>query len=322
MEADQAQLDVVRRVVSSFVVYAPDELLGPAPVLSGESCWTLLGNEAMEGLRSAIRAASLPLTLINAAVLRRRFDAFLTAERIRARMHITSGQGLDDSLLAMARRNAEKHLHEFLGSSEGKEALTDQVISELDHNLKSAEVASAATELLVQTVISTWSVFEAFARSFVVAWLNADARRSTSLTASLDLKGFFGKPVVDLQTIDEHGFDLSQSMGTVLLQGKRLDSLAVIRGCMAALLPGSKVSEALGDDLWLLNQQRHLLVHRRGWVDAEYISRTGSSAELGKRLAISSSDVVKHYSTVRMAVDAIVVEANMGDADCGPGGAG
>jgi hypothetical protein len=50
-------------------------------------------------------------------------------------------------------------------------------------------------------------------------------------------------------------------------------------------------------DLWILNQRRHLIVHRRGTVDRDYIDRTGDALDVGAQLMISPSDL-EHYLTL------------------------
>ncbi|MFK5979532.1 MAG: hypothetical protein QM488_11660 [Rhizobiaceae bacterium] len=213
--------------------------------------------------------------------------------------------GLPESTKRSAIDAANEKMSEFLASEEGRDFMRDQMLYELDRRLDSHDVAIAAQELLIQTIISTWSVFESFARSFIITWLNEDPSRASLILTSQDLKNFLGKQVIDFQTIGDHSFDLSSSMGTIIFSGRRLDNLGVIRVTMKALFGSATVQKALGDNLWALNQKRHLFVHKRGIVDTDYLSKTGASAALGERLSLESDDVLEYLKAVRDAIIAI-----------------
>jgi len=128
--------------------------------------------------------------------------------------------------------------------------------------------------------------------------------------SAADLKTYLGKQVVDIDAIDEQGFDLTRSMGTMIFREKRLDNLAVIRSVLNALLNNDHVREALGDELWLLNQRRHLFVHKRGLVDQEYLKRTGDKVLPGQRLRVSSNDIERYITAVQKAIIEITAAAN------------
>jgi len=163
---------------------------------------------------------------------------------------------------------------------------------------------------MVQTLVSTWAVFEHFASYFIVRWIDQAPRRSRSVLSAADLKTYLGKQVVDIDAIDEQGFDLTRSMGTMIFREKRLDNLAVIRSVLNALLNNDHVREALGDELWLLNQRRHLFVHKRGLVDQEYLKRTGDKVLPGQRLRVSSNDIERYITAVQKAIIEITAAAN------------
>jgi hypothetical protein len=99
-------------------------------------------------------------------------------------------------------------------------------------------------------------------------------------------------------------------MGTIMFRDKRLDSLNTIRSVLDALFRDEAIRTSLGDEMWLLNQRRHLLVHRRGIIDQQYISRTGESAPLGSSLAISSFELERYILVVRDAIVAISAAAS------------
>jgi hypothetical protein len=301
---------MVRRVTSAFLIYQPDDLLGPLTrFLSGDHIWTPLVRDAADGLRSVLNAATLPFQLIYDAVQQRRFDAMLSAERIRSLKEVASGDGLTNALEDRSFGRANEKMCAFISTSDGSDFMRDAILYELDRSLRSSVISTAAVELMVQTLVSTWAVFENFSRAFIIAWINADPRRAKPLLASPDLKDYFGRQVVDFEVIGEHGFDLTGSMGTILFRGRRLDHLGVIRSATKALFNDPNVREALGESLWMLNQRRHLFIHKRGLVDDEYLQRTGDATPLGYRLSITSEDVEHYLIAVQKAVVAIATAA-------------
>lgn len=286
---------VRENVISAFLICDTEELLGPLrSFLKDNNHASPLVYEAVDGLQSVVLAASLPFQLTNDAVCQSMFDRKHIAARIRA----DDCEGADVKALAFAKTE----MANFLASSEGVHFMRDEIVHELDDRLSRANISAAAGELLVQTVVSTWGVFENFARSFIIDFINANPKMAQPILKSPDLKEYFGRPAIDIQVIGEHGFDLTGIMGNVIFHGKKLDSLSVIKKIMSALFKDKTVTVALGGDLWSLNQRRHLLVHKRGLVDEEYISQTGDKLVKGDRLTITSADVEKSVIAVQLAI--------------------
>lgn len=266
--------------------------------------------DALDGLRSVTSAGSLPFQLVSHSVQQRRFDALHTAERILSLKDIEHGQDPSPERNRQSFQNATARMNEFVGSGEGVRYLRDEVISSLDQRLNSPAVSNAAFELLVQSLISTWAVFESSVRAFVINWINAHPQQTKFVLASPDLKQYFGKQVVDINVIGEHAFDLTSSMGDILFGERRLDNLSIIRSVFEALFNSSNVRSTLAEDMWMLNQRRHLFVHRRGSVDAEYLGRTNDAFPIGARLAVTSSDIKRYIRAVQSAFVAIASAAD------------
>lgn len=298
--------DLAIKVSQVFMIFPSETFLEPLkPYSDGDCPCARCIATAAEGLHSAVSAAGLPFQLVQDSVTQRRFDSFHASERILALIPEKPNSGLSEEAQLLAYKSASQKMKDFLETDEGTDSMRDQILSDLDHRMGSANVRVAAQELLIQTLISTWSIFESFARSIIIAWLNEDPRRASSVLDSPDLKDFFGRKVVDFETIGDHNFDLSRSMGTVLFKDRRLDSLRVIRGSMKALLSSQAVQTALGKDLWILNQRRHLFVHNRGVVDAAYVSKTAETTPIGEKLTLKCDDVIEHLIAVRTAILAV-----------------
>lgn len=297
------------RVIEAFLIYDTFEILSVFATTEA-SCpiAKALLNNGKHGLSSVVSAGSLPYHLINHAAQQRRFDSFFTAERIRS-IDLQTGEPSEE-FRHEVRQKARQKMDDFINSDEGIQHFRDQIIHDLDDRLALENVKAGASELLVQTLISTWSVFESSVRAFIIAWVNADPARAKPLLVSNDLKTYFGKQVVDLEVISDFGFNLAGSMGDVLFLNRRLDNLSVTRGIMKAFFNDDHIRNILGDDMWWLNQRRHLFVHRRGIVDTDYLARTSDNAPTGERLHLTSHDVMNYVVAVRDAILAIAMAAD------------
>lgn len=305
----------VNRVTSAFLILGIETVTGPLEPLAneyggpGEYVRT-----ATEGLRSVVSAATLPFQLAVSAVQQRRFDRFLSAERIRSLKSLMPGDEPSEEVEKRSAKIANSRMNEFMASAAGADFIRDAVVEELMRSLESPIINGAAQELLTQALVSTWSIFEHFTSGFIIDWVNAYPHLAKCVLSVPELKTYFGKQAVDLDAIDEHGYDLTRSMGNIIFRGKRLDNLAVVRAVLSAMFDGQKIREALGERLWILNQKRHLIVHKRGLVDREYIEKTGDDVEIGQRLHLTSHDLEDYIISVQQAIISIVNVSNNGSS--------
>lgn len=300
----------VQEIRSSFLILPTDEFLRPLVVDHvSEATWTECLSNARAGLESVISAAGLPFELMNSSVVSHRFDRFFTAERIRALGEEYPNGNRDeftkDERNRFAKEIADRKMAEFMASDAGRNEIVEHVLAVMDGQLDRPTVVFGAEELLIQALIGSWSVFEAFSRSMIVTLLNEFPRLVGNVVNSSDLKELLGKQPIDLQMIGEFGYDLSKSMGTVLFRSRRLDSLGHIRSIFKCIFSEREVQQALGKSVWVLNQRRHLFVHRRGIVDQEYLSNTGDSLPLGQKLRINALDLEESLRSVRDAIQSV-----------------
>jgi hypothetical protein len=62
--------------------------------------------------------------------------------------------------------------------------------------------------------------------------------------------------------------------------------------------------------LWLLQQRRHLIVHRRGVVDKQYLENTGEKIKVGEQLTPTPTEIEEYVRHVCDAALALVKAAN------------
>jgi hypothetical protein len=214
------------------------------------------------------------------------------AERIRARSIESDAVGPGESLEEVRDREANQKAHgrmkEFIESEDGRNAIIRDVcrflLDGLHHGLN-----EAAQELLRQGVILLWSAFEVFFRDVFELYLNRDPTRTKALVRHPDTRKRFEAEKVSLDTLVQHGFDLSRKIGSILVGQQDLSDLRTVKAAYPVLFPtASNLIAALANrDLWILFQRRHLIVHRRGVVDRAYIDETGDSLPIGSRLSIT-----------------------------------
>ncbi|MCD1627056.1 hypothetical protein K7H22_13725 [Seohaeicola saemankumensis] len=302
-EGSHIPRDIVVKIRRSFFMYPDMEFVEPLIAYAeGDSPYAKCVASAIENFHSTISAVSLPFTLMHTAIIKRRFDSIHASERILALIPEKQGAPYTTEMSKKALEKATQKANEFFGTEEGKNYVRDHIVYEMHDSLKSPNVENGSQELLVQTLISTWSIFESFSRSFIISWLDEHPNDVSLLMASSDFKDYFGKQIIDIQTIGDHSFDLSRSMGTILFKNRRLDSLSNIKNAMKALFNSADLQNALGTELRTLNQKRHLFVHNRGVVDAEYIKKTDCTSPLGERLKLDAHEINDYMIAVRAAI--------------------
>ena len=62
--------------------------------------------------------------------------------------------------------------------------------------------------------------------------------------------------------------------------------------------------------LWLLQQRRHLIVHRRGVVDKQYLEKTGEKIKVGEQLSPTPAEIEEYFRHACDAALALVKGAN------------
>jgi hypothetical protein len=95
---------------------------------------------------------------------------------------------------------------------------------------------------------------------------------------------------VPLDVLVANDFDLSKAMGEILSSIHSIDSVVTAKTVFDVLLtPAPSSLDAPG--LRILNQRRHLIVHRRCIVDSAYVKATGCTLSIGSELTLTTSDL-------------------------------
>ena len=209
-----------------------------------------------------------------------------------------------------ALKSASGTMSEFVTSPDGRSKIAADACAFLLRSLESSDLSAAAAELLLQGTVLTWSALEMLSRDLFESVLNTNPTKLKNImcepTARQRLQSKF--------TLDElatHSFDLSSSLGTLLSSQQDFSDLRTIKATiLPALNADAALAAALGDKtLWVLCQQRHLIVHRRGVIDSRYLEATGEQLPIGSRLSVSPSQLESQLEAVVSTGTALLAAA-------------
>jgi len=262
---------------------------------------------------------SLPLAL----VLVGRFEVNRLADYTRAIARTEGAERWQESEEVKARVEAEVNRlrDERAAKAQSRSPELVEAKQQLEHLLGDHGLEGSARALLYAGASSAWSFLECAVKD---AWIAALNVRPVELAHSA-LENVPDIPVVDglsgkqvsVGLLARHGFDLRDKLGTLLAPKFDFTSPSGIRAaCSAAFgkLPG--LDDALADPrLRRLEATRHLVVHRAGVIDEEYLRRTGDGAAIGSQLVVDGPAVselanaaISAGSKVLRLVDAWLVE--------------
>jgi len=288
-------------VSGSYLIWTHADLVAPLQGLIDESSVIspLIGDFCV-GLRSVVQTATLPFQIFCQGVQDRRFDRFETAERIR---RLPTEGDLSEEAKAAAYDAACSKMRVFTESEVGSDWLRDAVANEMHQALRSPDVNEASVQLLFHAVVATWTTFEVFCSRLLELLINRKPELANQLLGSEAGKRYFGKVPITVDALASHSFNVADSLGSLLFENRRLDSFAVLKPLIEAVLQTEAVARSLANsELWTLNQRRHVVVHQRGIVDKNYLSKTSDDVPSGARLRVTGGDVEAYLSVVRDTV--------------------
>jgi hypothetical protein len=227
-------------------------------------------------LDSAMRAVSIPFRMASATAGQRRFDAFLTAERIRGLKKVSQGEPLTNDIEQEALEIAKAAMDKFQQTEEATIWFRNTIIRDLAQYARDPEFISAADELLLLTLVNIWGTLEAFISESLRLLLNVEPAMASKLLSNDLTKKHFPVRAVSVDALANYNFNVAGSMGDLLLEDHHLDSLPMLKNIFNVFFPSNTQlrTSLAAPEVWTLWQRRHLIVHKRGTVDAAYLSNT------------------------------------------------
>ena len=305
-EYKQSFLKEAQRVKSIFVLpdvpstKSLDDVIQDVPPLVAP-----ISRVFRENISAVLAVASIPYRMSYTSSMQNIFEHTLMAERIR-RIPIPGEDDDPEKREAEALAAAHRKFDAEASSDETMQAMINRVVVDLAHLAKDPDFDSAAHELLLETLVMTWGTFEAFVTSLLRAVLNSRPDLGARLLTEDATKRHFPFRGIPVESLAEHGFNVAQAMGDLLLASRHLDSLPVIKDMLNVIFPNEEGLRTRMSDraLWTFAQRRHLVVHRRGEIDNSYLAQTGEQSPVGSRLKIDPLYVEQCSSLViAIAVD-------------------
>jgi hypothetical protein len=257
----------------------------------------LLAFEA--NLSSALQVANIPFQLTQVAVVEQRITQLTIAEKIRCRTKVEAGEIAEEDTDKVAGEIARDRLSGELKDDEMITRFANHTLLILDRHLQNDEFAESAQELLRQVLVICWGALEILVNDILRVLLNAKPQLMRTLTIHKPYRDVLSGQIM-LAALEANQFNLSSAMGDLFAEAVKLDSLEKIRDAIRLCVTDPAVDAMLKDErLWRISQQRHLIVHRRGLVDARYIERTSDHAVIGDHLKLDAAYVEASLVLVR-----------------------
>lgn len=165
--------------------------------------------------------------------------------------------------------------------------------------LKDKSAADALRSLILARIVFGWTAFECMAADMWEVAVNESAIELGQHVFqhlpqdSIGNEGITTKNVA-VGILAQHGFDLRKALGTVLRPKFDFTSVSGIQhGYEAAFGKVARLFEIFGDkELTRLEVTRHVVVHRAGIVDREYVRRTDSNLREGQPIPVDDEGVI------------------------------
>jgi hypothetical protein len=267
-----------------------------------------------ENISAVLQTVGIPVTLASSAAHGSHWQRIHSAERIRS-LKLSAFETEDDLALrgrrdTLAHEVASRRMSEFVESNEGRDSIAADACRFLISSLESSELKAAATELLLQGEVLAWCSLEGLARDLLEFILNREPKRIAALMADSTARQRIPARIT-LEEMANFNFNLTSCLGTLVVAQQDLSDIKSIRTLIPALLGGDgSVAVSLGErSLWNLCQRRHLIVHRRGVVDAKYLEAVGGSDALGRKIVVNPDELERDIRAVASAGITMLIRA-------------
>jgi hypothetical protein len=177
-----------------------------------------------------------------------------------------------------------------------------RVIDRATDALSETQLASDVQEIFLQGLVLAWGALEVLVNDLFVVLLDSRPELSIRLQADPRCKRLFRDLKIDLEVLVAHEFNLASRMGQFLAEVHPISTVDVMKTVFKALFGHSAVIQKslCAKNLWLLHSRRNVIVHRRGYVDTEYMKNAGADdLVLGTKLVVNLDDVRSSMEAVR-----------------------
>ncbi|MBX3134058.1 MAG: hypothetical protein KF689_11825 [Gemmatimonadaceae bacterium] len=206
-------------------------------------------------------------------------------------------------------------LREKYSADEGRYEIFREAARPLIFGHRSGTLVKLARELLAQGAVGLWGCFESLAKDVARSVVNESPSLARAVLDDPVASKHFEFPRMSYDDLAKSSFDFSGKVGDVLFGSRDFSDLRRLKAALHALFPDRpELREALGrPELWRLCQDRHLIVHRRGLIDEQYLINTGQELAVGDLLVLTPREFLDRARLV-LAAGAALAQASTGRA--------
>jgi hypothetical protein len=204
-------------------------------------------------LESVMLTVAVPFHLTVAGVHRLRFQQLHLAEKIRSLKSSAENESEEEEAQKRALAIARDRFSKEQELPENIKLLSNKILDTLEENLEQEEFARASSELLRQGVVSAWGALEVLVQDLVATLLNARPDVAVILLSHERTKALFQLKALPLGTLAAHNFNVSESLGSILIRQRSVDTVPVMKSVFSVLLPQSEKLREILDrkELWI-----------------------------------------------------------------------
>lgn len=256
--------------------------------------WDQFGTTFARNYIATIHVAESPFRLLCGAVARLRYQGYCYEEQI------NRGLGMKDvdlRALEEIKTSARRRLHGSLAQLDAMKKDVEWVDAEFKKGLEfSPEARDSHNDLMRQVLVLTWNAFEVLARDSVSAFMREFPSCLSAMASTEWAKRTWGKGRCE-SAVSGHP-DVDELVGRTNFNN--LSTVVSVFGAVSSA--GPDLLRAIDSAaLKLLFERRHLVVHRRGVVDSDYLVATTDTVALGSYLSVKPADLTDSFSAIEMA---------------------
>jgi hypothetical protein len=177
-------------------------------------------------LSSAANVGCVPFRLAGAGVHNRRFFHIAQIERlVFFRDHLNYPKEEAETIIlknVQEQMEKERDLEESIGS------YSTEIANFLAQSARDPDMKSASLELLRQVAVIIWGSLEVIATDVAIEILNRRPNIVNDVLTSEAIKRLGISKNIPVERLQEYNFDVSNSIGTILFEDRRLDSFPAI----------------------------------------------------------------------------------------------
>ncbi|MBR8234269.1 MULTISPECIES: hypothetical protein [unclassified Burkholderia] len=162
--------------------------------------------------------------------------------------------------------------------------------------------------LMHQASLLAWSAYENFCKDVFIYSLNRRPDLYGVILKNQNLKERFSiSQAAWPNVLERAGYDLIGKLGTIIGSDKDFSSPQLLKDLFPVLFSEFHGNENFftiiqSRDLWVLGNRRHLIAHRCGVVDADYMKKCDDSTQkIGQLLTLRGRDIAQSLGAVAAA---------------------